>query len=142
MAAPLHVEYDFVKPPDRVFAYLAEHESLAPLLGAKITRLTDGTDGERNGVGSSRRMKVGPLPAFVETTTAVVPEHQIDYRITKGSPLKDHAATMRFSPTAAGGTHLEWDIHLDSAIPGVAAIINRMLRRSITRALPDADRAA
>lgn len=142
MASPLHVEYDFTKPPDRVFAYLSEHENLEPLLGARITRLNDGTDGERNGVGSSRKMKVGPLPPFVETVTEVVPDTKIVYRITKGGPLKDHVGTMAFSPTAAGGTHLVWDIHLDSSIPGVAAIVHRLLQRSITKSLPDVDRKA
>ncbi|MDP9346564.1 MAG: SRPBCC family protein [Actinomycetota bacterium] len=142
MAAPLHVEYDFTKPPARIFAYLSEHEHLEPLLSAKITRLTDGTDGERNGVGSSRRMKVGPLPPFVETVTEAVPDERIAYRITRGGPLKDHAGTMRFSPTVAGGMHLVWDIHLDSAGPGVATIVNRILQRSITRSLPDVDRKA
>ena len=142
MASPLHVEYDFVKPPDRVFAYLSEHENLGPLFGAKIMRLTDGTDGERNGVGSSRQLKVGPLPPFVETVTEFVPDQRIVYHITKGSPLKNHLGTMAFSPTAAGGTHLVYDINLDSSIPGVAAIVNLMLKRSITRALPDVDRSA
>lgn len=142
MAAPLHVEYDFTKPPARVFAYLSEHENLEPLLGAKITRLTDGTDGRRNGVGSSRQLKVGPLPPFVETVTEVVPDEKIAYRITKGGPLKDHWGTMAFTPTAAGGTHLVYDIHLDSAIPGVAQIVHRMLKRSITKSLPEVDRKA
>lgn len=142
MAAPLHVEYDFTKPPDRVFAYLSEHENLEPLFSAKITRLTDGTDGERNGVGSSRSMKIGPLPPFVETVTEIVPDEKIVYRITKGGPLKDHVGTMLFTPTAAGGTHLVYDIHLDSAIPGVAKLVNKSLERSLAKSLPDVDRKA
>lgn len=142
MAAPLHVEYDFVKPPERVFAHLSEHEHLEPLLGAKIMRLTDGTDGERNGVGSSRRLKIGPLPPFVETVTEVVPGERIVYRITRGSPLRDHVGVMRFSPTAAGGTHLDYDINLDSQLPLVARIVRASLKRSILGALPEVDRKA
>ena len=45
---------DFAKPPDRVFAYLSEHENLGPLFDAKIERVRDG-DTERNGVNSVRR---------------------------------------------------------------------------------------
>ncbi len=142
MAAPLHVEYDFTKPPERVFAHLAEHENLEPLLGARITRLRDGTDGERNGVGSSRRLKIGPLPPFVETVTEVVAGERIVYRITEGSPLKDHVGVMRFSPTVAGGTHLDYDINLSSDIPLVARIVNASLKRSILKALPEVDRRA
>ncbi len=57
----VHVSHDFAKPPERVFAYMAEHENLGPLFGAEITRLRDG-DTERNGVNSVRKLKVGPLP--------------------------------------------------------------------------------
>jgi uncharacterized protein YndB with AHSA1/START domain len=142
MAAPLHVEYDFTKPPERIYAHLAEHENLEPLFGAKVTRLTDGTDGERNGVGSSRQMKIGPLPPFVETVTEAVAPERIVYRITEGSPLQDHVGVMRFSPTPAGGTHLEYDINLSSRLPLVARIVNAMLKKSILAALPDVDRKA
>jgi uncharacterized protein YndB with AHSA1/START domain len=142
MAAPLHVEYDFTKPPERVYAYLAEHENLEPLFGAKITRLSEGSDGERNGVGSSRSMKIGPLPPFTETVTEAVPNERIVYRITEGSPLKDHLGTMLFRPTAAGGTHLVYDIHLESKIPLVANIVNAALKRSILKSLPEVDRKA
>src|ERR1700750_923706 len=62
MGAPtVHVTYAFAKPADRVFAYLAEHENLGPLFGAKVKRLRDG-DSDRNGVNSARELKVGPLP--------------------------------------------------------------------------------
>src|SRR5215468_995487 len=91
------VDQDFKLPPERVFAYLSEHETLEPLFGAKIKRLSDGDDGTRNGPGSAREMKIGPLPAFVETVTEVVPDELIRYRITKGSPLRDHEGVMRFS---------------------------------------------
>jgi len=47
------VEHHFAQTPARVFAYLAEHEHLGELLGAQVTRLSDGDDGERNGVGSA-----------------------------------------------------------------------------------------
>ena len=45
----VHVEHHFGKPPEAIFAYLAEHENLASLFGAKIKRLRDGEGGERNG---------------------------------------------------------------------------------------------
>ena len=58
----VHVSHDFAKPPERVFAYLAEHENLGPLFGAEVTRVRDG-DTERNGVNSVRKLKVGPAAA-------------------------------------------------------------------------------
>ena len=69
----VHIEHHFQKPPEAIFAYLAEHENLADVFGAKITRLRDGQDGERNGVGSVRQLQIGPLPPFEETVTEFEP---------------------------------------------------------------------
>lgn len=137
----VHVERDFAKPPERIFAYLAEHENLADVFGAKVTRLRDGEAGERNGVGSCRRLQVGPLPPFEETVTEFVPGERIVYRITKGSPLRGHVGEMTFT-AANGGTRFVYDIRLASPVPGLALIVHTVLTRSITRALPAVERDA
>jgi uncharacterized protein YndB with AHSA1/START domain len=136
------IDRDFALPPERVFAYLAEHENLEPLFGAKIKRLSDGDDGTRNGPGSSRQMRPGPLPPFVETTTEVVPNELIRYRITKGSPLRGHEGVMGFTPTAGGGTHLHYEITFGAAVPGVDRVVAAMLRRTVPRGLDKVDGAA
>jgi len=136
------IDRDFTLPPERVFAYLAEHENLEPLFGAKIKRLSDGGDGTRNGPGSSRQMRLGPLPPFVETTTEVVANELIRYRITKGSPLRGHEGSMRFTPTAGGGTHLHYEITFGAAVPGVDRVVAAMLRRTVPRGLDKVDGAA
>jgi uncharacterized protein YndB with AHSA1/START domain len=136
------IDRDFTQPPERVFAYLAEHEHLEPLFDAKIRRLSDGDDGTRNGPGSSRQMKIGPLPAFVETTIEVVANELIRYRITKGSPLRDHEGVMRFSPNGNGGTRLHYEISFGAAVPGVDRVVAAMLRRTVPRGLDKVDEAA
>jgi uncharacterized protein YndB with AHSA1/START domain len=135
------VERDFSLPPERVFAYLAEHENLGPLFGAKVKRLRDGTDGERNGVGSVRRLKVGPGPPFEETVTEVVPNELIRYRITKGSPLRDHEGEMRFSAQGEG-THLRYEISFGAVLPGLDRVIAAGLKRNVTKGLAQVDTAA
>src|SRR5262245_19848965 len=127
-----HVEHDFAKPPERIFAYLAEHENLAEMFGAKVKRLRDG-DVERNGVGSVRELGVGPLPPFEETVTEFVPSERIVYRITKGSLLRAHIGVMSFAPTTGGGTRFVYDIRIASVIPGVAPLVRASLTRSIQR---------
>ncbi len=134
----VHVEHDFAKPPERIFARLAEHENLAEVFGAKITRLRDG-EPERNGVGSVRQLRIGPLPPFEETVTEFVPSERIVYRITKGSPLRGHVGTMTFAPTPSGGTRFVYDIRIASPIPGIAPIVHASLTRSINRALPSVE---
>jgi uncharacterized protein YndB with AHSA1/START domain len=137
----VRIEHDFTKPPERIFAHLAEHENLAAVFGAKVTRLRDGDDGERNGVGSARRLQIGPLPPFEETVTEFVPSARIVYRITKGSPLRGHVGVMEFAPSA-GGTHFSYDIRLASPIPGLALLVRAALTRSIAQALPGVEQAA
>jgi uncharacterized protein YndB with AHSA1/START domain len=135
------IDREFRLPPDRVFAYLAEHEHLGPMLGAKVDRVRDGTDGRRNGVGSVRRLKAGPLPAFEETVTEVVPDELIRYRITKGSPLRGHEGVMTFSRSGAG-THLHWEISFGGVVPGAGRVVAAILRRSIPKGLTAVDAAA
>jgi uncharacterized protein YndB with AHSA1/START domain len=130
----VHVTCDLPQPVEEVFAYLSEQENLEPLFGAKVRRLSDGSDGTRNGVGASRELKVGPLPGFVETNTEVVPNELIRYRITKGGILKNHEGVMRFS-RRADGSRLDYTIDFDGKLPGVGPVVKAMLTRTITAAL-------
>jgi uncharacterized protein YndB with AHSA1/START domain len=137
----IHVEHRFAKPPAAIFAHLAEHENLAEVFGSKVTRLRDGDDGERNGVGSVRKLQIGPLPPFEETVIEFVPSERIVYRITKGSPLRGHVGTMTFSPDG-DGTSFVYDIRIASHIPGLAPLVTAVLNRSITKSLPNVERDA
>lgn len=134
------VQHDFALPPSRVFVYLSEHENLGAVFGARIRRIKDG-DTERNGVGSVRELKVGPLPPFEETITEVEQDRLIRYRITKGSPLKDHEGVMRFSPTGSG-THLRYEINFAAVVPGLDLLIAAGLKRSIAKGMAQVDRSA
>jgi uncharacterized protein YndB with AHSA1/START domain len=140
-ARHVHIEHDFAKPPERIFAHLAEHENLAEVFGAKIKRLRDG-EAERNGVGSVRQLQIGPLPPFEETVEEFVVPQRIVYRITKGSPLRGHAGVMDFEPTAAGGTRFVYDIRIASPIPGLAPLVTASLTRSICKSLASVEAAA
>jgi hypothetical protein len=137
MLAPVqrvHVSQDFPQPVEELFAYLNEHENLESLFGAKVKRLNAGTDGTRNGTGSARELRIGPLPGFVETNTEVVPNELIRYRITRGGVLKDHEGVMRFS-RRGDGSHLDYTIDFDGKLPGIGPVVKRMLTRSISAAL-------
>lgn len=138
----MHVQQDFALPVERVYAYLAEHENLGPLFGATITRVKDGVS-ERNGVGSVRRLKIGPLPALQETVVEAAPNALIRYRITEGgAPIKDHEGVLRFTSTPTGGTHLDYTIRLGSSVPLVDRVVAAGLRRNIARGLATVDACA
>jgi uncharacterized protein YndB with AHSA1/START domain len=135
----VHVTHDFRAPVERVFAYLAEHENLAALFGTRIERVCDG-DPERNGVGSRRRLSFHGLLPFEETVTTFAPNERIVYRITKGSPMRDHEGTIAFAATDGGGTRLDYRIRFGSAVPGLAAVVARALHGNIARGLRKLDR--
>lgn len=130
----VHIERDFSAPVEQVFSYLAEHENLENLFGAKVKRVRDG-ETERNGVGSRREMRIGILPSFDETVTQFVPNELIEYKITRGTPLDGHIGTMRFSPTADGGTHLDYRIRFASKLPGVAGLVAKGVGRNVEKGL-------
>jgi uncharacterized protein YndB with AHSA1/START domain len=136
--AKVVVDHRFSAPPARVFAHLAEHENLAAVFGARVERLRDGDDGQRNSAGSARRLKIGPLPDFDETVTEYVPDELIRYRITRGSPVRDHRGEMRFQADGPG-TWLHYEIAFGAVVPGLDRLIAAMLERNMVNGLRAVD---
>lgn len=131
----IEIVKEFAIPVERLFAYLGEHENLAAIFApAKIKRISDGK-GARNGIGSAREMKILVGPSFVETVTGYKENELIEYRITRGSPLKNHHGVMRFYPTADGGSRLHYVIEFEGKIPLVAQIVRPVLEQGIRRGL-------
>jgi uncharacterized protein YndB with AHSA1/START domain len=127
----MRFEKDFAEPPETVFRFLAEHENLGGVLGAEVTRISDGDDGHRNGVGSARRLNPpGPVPAFEETVTGFEPNERIEYRVTKGTPLNHHIGEITLTPNGSG-THMVWKIEIGTALPGLDFVIAKILVRNI-----------
>jgi uncharacterized protein YndB with AHSA1/START domain len=136
----ISVSQDFALPVDRVYAYLSEHENLGPLFGATIVRVRDGLT-SRNGEGSVRSLKVGPLPAFEETVVEAVENERIVYRITKGSPLRGHRGELVFSPLGSG-SRLVYTISFGAVVPGLDRLVKVGLERNVRKGLKTVDRLA
>lgn len=136
MSAPqrVHVTHTYRSDPATVFEALSAPENLSRVMGAKVTRVRDG-DASPNGVGLVRRLKIGPLPAFEETVTAAEPYTLIEYKISKGSPMKGHWGVQRLTPTAEGGTELDYRIGFDAPAPGMAALVGRLISLQLNRGL-------
>ena len=138
MPAPqrVHVTHTYRSDPATVFEALSEHENLGPVMGCKITRVRDG-DASRNGAGTTRRLKIGPLPPIEETVTAAEPNSLIEYRISSGGrPLRGHWGVQRLTPTADGGTELDYRIGFDAPGPGMAAVVGKLITMQLSRGLP------
>ena len=134
------ITHDFASPLDRVFAHLLQHENLVALFGARLLEVRPGPDGP-TGEGSVRRMQVPPLPAFEETTTRVVPNELIHYRITAGGILRDHDGNLSFQSLGTG-SRLHYVIDFRTVVPGLGAVVQRSLERNLRTNLPKIDAAA
>ncbi len=131
----IEVIREFTVPVERLSARLPEQENLVTLFApAKIERLHDG-DTERNGVGSARRMRVWPTKPFIETVTGYRENELIEYRITEGSPLRNHIGTMRFTSLGPTRSRLDFVIRFEGKVPFVGPIVRTVLQRGIENGL-------
>ena len=120
-------------PVAQLFDALADHNRLGKVFGAPVRRVREG-DTEVNGVGSVRKIGVGPL-GVEETVTAIERNRSIDYRITRGGfPLHGHRGHITFSESP-GGSRVNWTIEFDSHLPGAGAVVAFVLERAIRMGL-------
>ena len=134
------VTQDLALPVDRVYEHLVKHENLAALFGAEVLDVRPGPAG-RDGEGSVRRMRVKPLPAFEETTTNLVPNELIHYRITAGGILRDHDGNISLQRLGSG-SRLHYVIDFRVVVPGLGPVVKRSLERSLRTNLPTLDSLA
>ncbi len=131
----IEIDKTFPFPVDRLFHHLSQHENLSALFApAKVRRVKPGID-DPNGVGSVRRLSLPLTPAFEETVTDFEPDQRIAYRITRGSPLRDHHGEMVFSEHADGGSRLQYTIVFRGKLPLLGALVKPALENSIRRGL-------
>ena len=137
MPAPqrVHVTHTYRSDPATVFEALSEHENLGRVMGAKVTRVRDG-DASRNGVGSTRRLKIGPLPAFEETVTAAEPNSLIEYRSARGTPLRGHWGVQRLTADGRRRHRARLPDRLRRSRAGMAALVAKAITRQLSKGLP------
>lgn len=129
----IQIVQSFRAPIDQVFASLSDHETFGKLCGISAARIVDGDDGA-NGLGSVRRLSIGPLPSFEETITEFKKNELIEYKITRGSPIKNHLGILKFSEQG-GNTVLNYSILLESKIPFTTGVLKTVLQNGIVKGL-------
>lgn len=129
------IDKRFNQPVEALFAFLSDHNRLGSIFApAKVQRIKDGIDSV-NGTGSVRRLSIPGTPAFEETVTECVPNQRIVYRISRGSPMRNHQGVMTFAKDGEQASRLHYTIQFDSAIPGLALLVKVLLARSINKGL-------
>jgi hypothetical protein len=119
---------------EKLFNHMEVHENLGDIFfPLKVETIRYG-EIEPYGVGSIRKLFVNPVPPFEESVTAFDRNKMIEYRITKGSPLKNHKGTMIFSGDNDQSA-LDYRIEFDSDIPFLAFTVKAGLEAGIKKGL-------
>lgn len=139
----VHFEQFFAAERERVFAYFADHEKFGRIWPGRFRRIHESADAAQpNGLGSVREIKSSGF-TFEETITAFDPPQRIEYRITRGGPIKNHLGRLLFSEVP-GGTKLEYTIEFDPRLRFTGGLIASVLcaswHRGVQRAIDDLSR--
>lgn len=118
-------------PPEILWQVVTDHEGMSRWAGVPVSIIAAPPD---RGVGTVRRVKVGPL-RLDEEVVALDPPRRMIYRMTRGLPLRYHRGEVRVAPFGEDGSELTWEITLVSDVPFFVDATARVLRRSINRAL-------
>lgn len=131
----IHFIQDYTVPVKQVFSFFSDHNRMGEVYPALIRRIQDSSDpGNANGLGSVRLLLT--LPAvFTETITQYVEPSLIEYRISFGSPLKNHIGTMRFIDLGNGTCRLDYSIEFEPRIPYTGFILKNLLEKQVGHAI-------
>ncbi len=129
----MQVKKEFNAPIEKVFELLSKHATyniaFAPI---QVVRVKDSADPERpDGVGSVRRLGVGPIKPLQEQITLMEPNQRIEYKIIKNRLVKHHLGIIEFAPAADGKTLVTYTIELQARAPFVSKLILAQLKSAI-----------
>lgn len=124
------LEQDFGVPPDRLWRALTDHEGMRKWTGAQVRIVARG---DASGVGTVRRVAMGPLRIDEEVVYADAPRRLV-YRVVRGLPVRFHRGEMLVTPAGEGCSHLSWRILVSAPAP-LARAITRTLEPALRRGL-------
>ena len=129
----IQIKKEFNAPVAQVFELLSKHATyniaFAPM---QVVRIKDSTDPERpDGVGSVRRMGIGPIKPLQEQITLIEPNQRIEYKIIKNPLIKHHLGTLEFQQVSDNKTLVTYRIELQVRVPFVSKVILAQLKTAI-----------
>ncbi len=140
MTTPQSVRFEqfFAVPRERVFHWFSQHENFGLVFPGRTRRIQASSDpADPNGLGSVREVKFG-LVRLEETITRYEPPACIEYRVTRGWPVRNHLGRLSFEDVP-GGSRLEYTITFESRIPFTGNVVAGSLcaswRRRVARAV-------
>ena len=130
----IQVKKEFNAPISQVFDLLSKHATyniaFAPI---QVVRVKDSADPEHpDGLGSIRRMGLGPIKPIQEQITLVEENKRIEYKIIKNPLIKHHLGIIEFSEISPNKTLVKYTIELQARAPFISKLILAQLKLAIT----------
>ena len=96
-------------------------------------RIVDGAD-HPDGVGSVRRLGVGPLPLLKEEVLTYEAPSLYEYALIGGPPIRDYVGRVEIT-SQGEGSEIRWTVNLRAPIslPGADALVAAPVRLAIGR---------
>lgn len=129
----VYVHQQFPVSVVRLFEFLSIHENLDVLFAPVKSKLLKNGVATPYGVGSVRQMQ-SPLGSFQETITVSEPHKRIEYKVTQGSPIKNHHGVMVFEGDAQRSS-LDYTIFFEGKFPLIGAMVRIGLQRTVSQGL-------
>ena len=131
----IKIYQEFDAPVEEVWEAFNDHVIFGKIMGQNVQRIVDSTDpGNINGVGSVRAMRL-PTGPFEETVVKSQKPSNIEYKISKGTPLHHHYGKMQFVALPEGRSAITYTIELGSKYPLIGAIVKTALAKGIADGL-------
>ncbi|HKK57032.1 SRPBCC family protein [Marinobacter sp.] len=130
----IEIDETFDAPRQQVFALFADHQSFGKLLGVPVRRIRDSDQADPNGVGSVRKIGLGPF-GVEQTITSFEPETLIEYTIISLSPLKNHFGRIRFDSPSKTTTRVNYSVYFEDAIPLSGSLVHSVLDQALKRTM-------
>jgi ribosome-associated toxin RatA of RatAB toxin-antitoxin module len=131
----IHFIQDYDVPVYQVFSFFSDHNRMGEVYPAFIKRIQDSSDPKNaNGLGSVRLL-VTFAAIFTETITQYSEPSLIEYRISFGSPLKNHVGTMNFMDLGNGRCRLDYTIEFEPRIPKTGFLLRNLLEKQVGGAI-------
>lgn len=137
----IEIDETFDVPRRKVFALFADHHRFGKLLGAPVKRIKDSDQADPNGIGSVRKIGIGPI-GLEETVLNFEPDSLIEYAITSLSPIRNHHGRIRFDETPDGGTRLKYTITFEDIVPLTGKVVSTALEQGLRRGMKRVPRLA
>ncbi|QIO06170.1 SRPBCC family protein [Acinetobacter shaoyimingii] len=130
----IQVNQEFNAPLETVFEALSKHATYNDVFApVQVVRIKDSADPERpDGVGSVRKMGIGPVKPLKEQITLLEVNERIEYKIIKNPLIKHHLGIIEFKSIAANKTLVSYTIELQARAPFVSQLILAQLKLAIT----------